>query len=107
MIRTGVHAVKSLEIVKKQFQDWKIRYSNVVPASELTNKAELEEKLKEVSKMVELKDEELLHLEEYVEGARSLWKRFALSGHLSPTLFNLFVYEYSHVKMTTTPKETW
>jgi len=55
MIRTGVKAVKSLEIVKKQFQDWKLKYSNVVPTSELTNKLELEEKLKEAKKIGNLK----------------------------------------------------
>ena len=72
----------------------------------MANKIELEEKLKEASKAVELKDEELQHLEESVEGARSLWKRFTLSQHLSPTLFNIFVFEYTHIKMTVAPKET-
>jgi len=57
--------------------------------------------------LAQLKEDELQEVEEAIEGARILWKRFTLSGHLTPTVFNIFVYEYTHVKLTAAPKETW
>ena len=107
MIRSGLHAVKSLELVKKQFQEWKDKYSNVIPASEVAERRSLEEKLKHSNRMAQMKEDEIQQLEESVEGARIQWKRFALSGHLSPTVFNIFAFEYTHVKLTAAPKETW
>jgi len=57
--------------------------------------------------MAELKDDEIQHLEEFVEGARSLWKRFAISKQLPTTIFTLFMYGYTNIKFSATPKEVW
>ena len=107
MIRSGLHAVKSLELVKKQFQEWKDKYSNVIPALEVAERRLLEEKLKYYNRIAQMKEDELQQVEESVEGARILWKRFALTGHLTSTVFNIFMFEYTHVKLTAAPRETW
>ena len=78
MIRAGLQAVKSLEIVRRQFQEWKERYAHVVTALEVADRAVLEDKIKNATRLAQFKEEELHHLDEYVEGARILWKRFTL-----------------------------
>ena len=88
LIQAALHAVKSLELVKKQFQEWKERYANTAPALEVTERTTLEDKVKNATRLAQLKEDELQHLEESVEGARILWKRFALFGHLTPMVFN-------------------
>jgi len=72
MIKVGMHAIKRLELVKNQFEDWKLRYSKVVPTLELVDKLKLERRLQEMKKRVDKKDEEIQALEESVEGAHTL-----------------------------------
>ena len=107
MIRAGLQAVKSLELVKKQFQEFKIKYANSVPAEEVANYAALNDKLKHAVKLAQDKEEELQKVEESVEGVRTLYHRFASSGHLSPTVYNIFLHEYTQLKITMAPKENW
>ena len=74
---------------------------------ELADKLELERRLQETKKVASQKDEEIQALEESVEGARTLWKRFFATGQPTTTLYNLFVYEYTHIKLSASPKEVW
>jgi hypothetical protein len=68
MIRAGLQAVKSLELVKRQFQEFKVKYANSVPAKEVANYAALNEKLKHAVKLAQDKEKELTNFEESVEG---------------------------------------
>ena len=107
MIRAGLQAVKNLELVKKQFQEFKIKYANAVPAEEVANRTALEDKLKHAVKLAQDKEDELQRVEESVEGVRTLYHRFVVSGHLSPTVFNIFVHEYTQIKIMMAPRENW
>ena len=73
MIRAGLQAVKSLELVKRQFQEFKAKYANAVLADEVANRAELEDKLKHAIKLAHTKEDELQKVEESVEGVRTLY----------------------------------
>jgi len=67
-----MNAINQLTNVKKKLNDWKLWYSNGLPVLELANKREFELWLKVVEDRADQKDEEIIALEELVDGVRTL-----------------------------------
>ena len=78
-----------------------------MPASVRDEKIAAEREL--IATQIELRDkeQEAIELEEGVIAAKSLWSRVYMAGIAAPTLYNIFVYEYTQIKLGVAPYTLW
>ena len=53
------------------------------------------------------KEHEAIELEEGVISAKNLWSCVYMAGIAAPTLYNIFVYEYTQIKLGVVPYTLW
>ena len=75
----------------------------MVPASVRDEKIALEKELVMTQEELRGKEQEAMELEEGVIAAKSLWNRVYMAGIAAPTLYNIFVYEYTQIKLGVAP----
>ena len=103
----GAIAIRQVKSLQQQFQEWKTRYQNVVPASIRDEKIAAKKELIATQLELKGKEHEAIELEEVVIATKSLWSRVYMAGIAAPTLYKIFVYEYTQIKLGVAPYTLW
>ena len=75
----------------------------MVPASVHDEKIVVEKELIATQLELKGKEQEVVELEEGVIATKSLWSHVYMAGIATPTLYNIFVYEYTQIKLGVAP----
>lgn len=73
MIKHGNIAMSQMEIMKRQFQEWKDRYGDVVHAFFMVDKRGLEEKMLRANEALDAREKEVEEYKEETKAVRTLW----------------------------------
>ena len=103
----GSIAIRQVKSLQDQFQEWKLRYKDVVPASVRTEKIALEKDIDGLHEELKAKEQEAHDLEQSTVAVKSLWNRVYMAGLSTPTLYNIFLYEYTHIKIQVAKPQMW
>ena len=95
----GSIAIRQVKSLQAQFQEWKQRYRDVVLARVRDENLALEKEMEGLQEELKAKEQEAHDLEQSTMAVKSLWSRVYMSGLSTPTLYSIFLYEYTHIKI--------
>lgn len=103
----GTMAMQQMKSLQEQFKEWKLRYKDVIPTSVRDEKIALQKELEVTQEELRKKEHQVEELEEGTIVAKSLWTKVYLASISAPTLYNIFVYEYTQIKLGIAPHQLW